>query len=136
MSRGGWIYILQGRTGTLYTGVTSDLVRRVLQHRAGIRSGFATKYDCHRLVYFEVFASIMAAIHREKVIKGWTRAKKLALIESKNPEWRDLAKFWGAQMLTGNESIAEAELKERQRIRLSLDSSPPGQRIRNDRRET
>lgn len=121
--RGGWTYILAGRTGTLYTGVTSDLFRRILEHRAGVRSGFASRYDCHRLVYIERFASITAAIDREKVIKGWTRAKKLALIEAGNPEWRDLAQFWGARMLMGNESIAEENAKESLRTRLPIGSS-------------
>jgi putative endonuclease len=118
MRQGGWVYILAGRTGTLYTGVTSDLFRRVMEHRRGIRSGFASRYDCHRLVYFERFAHILPAIAREKTIKGWTRARKIALIESMNPEWRDLAQHWGARILMGNESMAEEDAKEQQRNEL------------------
>src|SRR5271156_434591 len=114
--RRGWVYILVGRTGTLYTGVTSDLYSRVLQHRKGIKSGFASKYDCHRLAYFEEYGDIRSAIAREKMIKGWTRAKKIALIESLNPEWRDLAKDWGSQMLMPNQSIKEEN--ERQKLRV------------------
>ncbi len=89
--RRGWVYILVGRTGTLYTGVTSDLYSRVLQHRNGIKSGFASKYGCNRLAYFEEYGDISSAIGREKTIKGWTRAKKITLIESLNPELKDLA---------------------------------------------
>ncbi|MGB8478194.1 MAG: GIY-YIG nuclease family protein [Acidobacteriaceae bacterium] len=94
----GWVYILVGRTGTLYTGVTSDLYRRVLEHREKIRSGFAAKYDCNRLVFYEASGDIGRSIDREKQIKGWTRAKKIALIESLNPEWKDLSKGWGEPM--------------------------------------
>ncbi|MGI8770413.1 MAG: GIY-YIG nuclease family protein [Acidobacteriaceae bacterium] len=92
------MYILVGRTGTLYIGVTSNLYRRVMEHRMGIRSGFATKYDCDRLAYFEELGDIRSAIAREKQMKGWTRAKKIALIETANPEWKDLAEKWGTMM--------------------------------------
>jgi len=122
--RRGWVYILVGRTGTLYTGVTSDLYHRVLQHRKGIKSGFASKYQCNRLAYFEEYGDIRLAIAREKTIKGWTRAKKIALIQSLNPEWRDLAKDWGCAMLMPGQSIKEESEREQRRIRLSLDSSP------------
>jgi putative endonuclease len=94
----GWVYILVGRTGTLYTGVTSDLYRRVLEHRAKIRPGFAARYDCNRPVYYEEYGDIRRSIDREKQIKGWTRAKKLALINSLNPEWKDLSADWGKPM--------------------------------------
>jgi putative endonuclease len=87
----GWVYILCGRTGTLYTGATTDLDRRVREHRKPSATGFASKYDCHRLVYQERLDSMAAALKREKLIKGWTRAKKLALIRSINPQYRDLA---------------------------------------------
>ena len=72
----GWVYILVGRTGTLYTGVTSDLYRRVQEHREKVHPGFTAKYDCNRLIYYEEYAEIRTAIGREKQIKGWTRAKK------------------------------------------------------------
>ena len=98
MRKPGWVYILAGRTGTLYTGVTSDLYRRVLEHREKIRPGFAAKYDCNRLVFYEASGDIGRSIDREKQIKGWTRAKKIALIESLNPEWKDLAEGWGKPM--------------------------------------
>ena len=76
---------------TLYTGVTNDLERRVHEHRAGIGDGFSARYRVNRLVYFEEFKYIDAAISREKQIKGLLRAKKIALIETMNPEWNDLS---------------------------------------------
>ncbi len=79
-----------GRNGTLYTGVTSDLIARVYQHRAGMTPGFASRYGCKALVYFEMYEEMTAAIAREKQIKAGSRRDKLALIESVNPGWRDL----------------------------------------------
>ena len=90
---GAWVYILWGRTGTLYTGAASNLHRRIREHRKLSASGFAARYDCHKLVYQERLDSMTAALLRAKTIKGWTRAKKIALIKSINPEWKDLAQF-------------------------------------------
>jgi putative endonuclease len=85
------VYILASRrNGTLYTGVTSDLVKRVYEHRNGLADGFTKKYGIHHLVYFEMHAEMVAAITREKQIKKWNRAWKLELIEKNNPEWKDL----------------------------------------------
>ena len=85
------VYILASkRNGTLYTGVTSDLLKRIWQHRNNIVDGFTQKYSVHRLVYYELAEEMAAAIAREKQIKGGSRAKKLTMIESMNPEWRDL----------------------------------------------
>ncbi len=85
------IYILASeRNGTLYTGVTSDLVKRVWQHRHHLVPGFTERYQVHDLVYFELCEDMLAAIAREKQIKGGSRKKKIALIESVNPDWRDL----------------------------------------------
>ena len=78
------------RNGTLYTGVTSNLVQRAWQHREGVADGFTKRYKCKMLVWFEQAATMESAIMREKQIKGGSRAKKLALIEAMNPEWRDL----------------------------------------------
>ena len=75
---------------TLYTGVTNNLVRRVYEHKNKLIEGFTKKYNITRLLYFEVFNNIEDAIRREKQIKGWVRKKKIALIESINPEWKDL----------------------------------------------
>ena len=85
------VYIMaSGRNGTLYVGVTSDLIRRAGQHREGSIAGFTSRYGCKLLVWFEMHDTMDAAIAREKQIKGGSRARKLALIESDNPIWRDL----------------------------------------------
>ena len=78
------------RNGTLYTGVTSVLIQRAWQHREGIADGFTKRYGCKLLVWYELADTMEAAILREKQIKGGSRAKKLALIEAMNPDWRDL----------------------------------------------
>jgi len=85
------VYIVASKpNGTLYTGVTSDLVKRVYEHKDGLADGFTKKYDVHRLVYFEMHEDMNAAIAREKQIKKWDRAWKLELIEKGNPAWKDL----------------------------------------------
>jgi putative endonuclease len=85
------VYVLASRrNGTLYVGVTNDVRRRVWEHRTGVADGFTKRYGVHRLVYAEFHASIVEAIAREKQLKKWRRAWKLALIEEANPEWRDL----------------------------------------------
>ena len=85
------IYIMASRrNGTLYAGVTSDLVQRVWQHRESVIPGFTARYDCKMLVWYELNDDMTAAITREKQIKGGSRKKKLALIEAMNPSWRDL----------------------------------------------
>ena len=86
-----WIYIMTNKyKNALYTGVTNNLRRRVNEHEIGLDNGFSKKYNCHYLVYFEVFTSINNAIKREKEIKGWRRLKKDALIRSKNPQFQFL----------------------------------------------
>ena len=93
VARQYFVYILASRrNGTLYTGVTSDLVRRVFEHKHDVREGFTSRYGVHRLVWFEVFEDVSEAILREKRIKKWRRAWKLALIEKDNPDWIDLFK--------------------------------------------
>ena len=89
-----FVYIMTNRSKTLYTGVTNNLVRRVREHKTGTGSRFAAKYKLDRLVYFERFEDIHNAIEREKIIKGWLRIKKIALIVSVNPPWRDLSLEW------------------------------------------
>jgi putative endonuclease len=84
-------------TGTLYVGVTNSIYERVAQHKQGLDDGFSKKYEVNRLVYFEVFQYIGNAIAREKEIKGWRRSKKIALIESVNPSWRDLSNDFGKE---------------------------------------
>jgi putative endonuclease len=85
-----YVYILASRSRILYVGVTSNLLRRISQHRNGLVEGFTSRYQIHRLVHFEAFRDVRAAIGREKVIKGWRRSKKVELIELKNPSWDDL----------------------------------------------
>jgi len=87
----GYVYILASRkNGTLYTGVTNNLVRRVYEHKAKVVDGFSMRYDVYRLVYFEQHETMPLAIQREKNIKHWSRRWKLALIEKDNPDWLDL----------------------------------------------
>lgn len=86
-----WVYLLASRTKVLYVGVTNDLARRVAEHRAGDGGAFTSRYNVTRLVYCEEHRDIRDAIQREKQIKGWTRARKVALIEETNPDWRDFA---------------------------------------------
>ena len=78
----------------LYTGVTNNLERRLYEHKNGLMEGFTKKYHVHKLVYFDTSPDINAAIAREKQIKGWTRAKKVTLIEERNPNWIDLSENW------------------------------------------
>ena len=85
------VYILASqRNGTLYVGVTSNLVQRVWQHKNDLAQGFTRQYGVHALVYFELHATMLEAISREKQLKGGSRAKKVALIEALNPAWGDL----------------------------------------------
>ena len=86
-----FVYIMASYRGTLYTGVTNDLRRRVYEHRHGLTPGFTTRYKVTKLVYYEATEDIESAIAREKEVKGWVRSKKAALIESVNPYWVDLA---------------------------------------------
>jgi putative endonuclease len=94
MSKGNsqyYVYILAGkRNGTLYIGVTSDLVRRVFEHKSDLVDGFTKNYGIHNLVYYEEADSIDSAIAREKQLKKWNRAWKIRLVEKVNPVWRDL----------------------------------------------
>ncbi|WP_117396213.1 GIY-YIG nuclease family protein [Maritalea myrionectae] len=88
---GGWVYIMSNKmNGTLYVGVTSDLVRRVAEHREGVVEGFTKDHELKRLVYFEAHDEIGAAIQREKSLKRWSRAWKVELIQKFNPFWDDL----------------------------------------------
>ena len=85
------VYILASkRNGTLYIGVTSDLVKRIWEHRNNLVEGFTKRYGVHRLVWYELHESMESAIQREKRLKKWKRVWKLALIESANPDWQDL----------------------------------------------
>jgi putative endonuclease len=86
-----YVYILANKSRTLYVGVTNNLERRVYEHKHNLVAGFTSRYRIDRLVYFEETGDVQAAIAREKQLKGWLRAKKVALIESVNPTWEDLS---------------------------------------------
>ena len=85
------VYVLAGKSGVLYVGVTGHLAKRIWQHKEKLGSAFARRYNLDRLVWFERHTTARAAISREKEIKGWRRSKKVALIEELNPQWRDLS---------------------------------------------
>jgi putative endonuclease len=92
-----WVYIMASKRWTLYTGVTTELDDRVWKHKTRAFSGFSSRYNCDRLVYFEEFPDVRDAISREKRIKGWTRAKKLALIQASIPTWKILRQISSRQ---------------------------------------
>ena len=96
MARQPAVYIMaSGRNGTLYIGVTSDLMARIVQHREGMFDGFSKRYGVNRLVWFAMADTMDAAITREKQLKVWKRSWQITLIETDNPTWRDLAEDWG-----------------------------------------
>ena len=89
-----FVYIMASKSRRLYIGVTNDLERRVFEHKSKLIEGFTAKYNIDRLVYFAETGDVVAAIEREKQIKGWLRTKKLILIEAMNPSWEDLSRDW------------------------------------------
>ena len=89
-----YFYIMASKTCTLYTGITSNIKKRVYEHKNHLIPGFTDKYNIDRLIYFETFGDSLSAIAREKQIKRWRREKKINLIESTNPQWLDLAADW------------------------------------------
>jgi len=106
-----YVYIVASKSRAIYVGMTGFLMARVLRHRAGEGGAFTQKYRVHRLVYYEVFHSVGAAIARETEIKKWRREKKVEMIRAKNPTWEDLAEGWGRPALM--------------RVTAKADSSPP-----------
>ena len=109
MARTYYVYILASRSRNLYTGVTNNLDRRIIEHRDGLVPGFTTRYNVFRLVHFERFGDIRRAIAREKEIKGWRREKKVWLIQRDNPLWDDLAQPPKAQPATKANLAAKAD---------------------------
>ncbi len=100
-----WVYIVASATGTLYTGMTGDLYKRIMQHKAGEIEGFSKVYKCDRLVHYEGDDDVRKMINREKQVKSWRREKKIALIEKTNPRWHDLAEHWGRGILPPGKSF-------------------------------
>ena len=94
MTRQYCVYIMASRSRVLYTGVTGNLLRRVYEHKRGLVPGFTKAYNVTRLVHYEATGDVSSAIAREKPIKGWSRARKIALIASSNPSWADLSEGW------------------------------------------
>ncbi|MCZ6842443.1 MAG: GIY-YIG nuclease family protein [SAR324 cluster bacterium] len=92
-----YVYIMTNKSGTLYTGITNNLLRRILDHKQKLLPGFTAKYSITKLVYYEETSDVRAAITREKQIKGWLRKKKIALIEAGNPLWKDLSLDWSEE---------------------------------------
>jgi putative endonuclease len=101
----GHTYIMGSTSGTLYIGVTSEFDTRILQHKNGTFEGFSKKYNCTRLLYSEKYDDIRTAIAREKQLKGWRREKKLNLIRTTNPDFKDLAEKLGWHLITRHEKI-------------------------------
>ena len=91
MDKQYYVYIMTSISGILYTGVTADLARRVFEHKTEVVKGFTSRYKIRQLVYYEATENIESAIQREKQIKGWVREKKVKIINSMNPEWKDLS---------------------------------------------
>jgi putative endonuclease len=89
-----YVYIMTNKSRTLYTGVTSDLERRVYEHKHKLVPGFTSKYNINMLAWYDAFSDVGDAIEWEKRIKGWLRSKKIALVESKNPSWENLSDGW------------------------------------------
>ena len=104
-----WVYIMASLSGTLYIGMTNSIERRAWEHKNGTIEGFSKKYGCNRLVFFEKYGDVRTAINREKELKGWTRKKKIALIESDNPRWEDLAASWGRPMALPSETMKDVD---------------------------
>jgi putative endonuclease len=104
-SKAMFVYILASKTRRVYVGVTNDLVRRVWEHRSGIVPGFTRRYSIYRLVYFETFNGPAEAILREKQIKSYARVKKIAMINSSNSDWHDLAEHWFADVSRADSSL-------------------------------
>ena len=96
-----FVYIMSSQTRVLYIGVTNHLERRVQQHRDGTGSAFTARYRVSRLVHYEETSDVRAALERERHLKGWTRARKVALIESMNPDWQDLSEAWADTSTSG-----------------------------------
>ena len=102
MPRSYYVYVMASISRVLYVGMTNDLRRRVWEHKLGQTPGFTKRYNVNRLVYFVATNDVRVAIEREKQIKGWSRSKKIKLIEEGNPDWKDLSQDWDEAGQTAN----------------------------------
>jgi putative endonuclease len=116
-------YIMASRSRTLYIGMTGHLKRRVLEHKCRLHPGFASRYHCDRLVWFENFEYVGNAIAMEKKLKGWLRARKVALIESRNPTWEDLSADWYSREQLENFGTEKQILRFAQNDNHSMDAN-------------
>jgi putative endonuclease len=96
-----YVYIVASRSRVLYIGVSNDLERRIYEHKQKLVPSFTAKYNVNRLVYYEDYPDALSAIQREKPLKGWKRCRKIELIESSNPQWRDLSEEWDESTVSG-----------------------------------
>jgi putative endonuclease len=129
MDRTSFAYILaSGFRGTLYAGVTSDLMRRIWEHRNGVRSSFPSRYAVYRLVWFEAFGDVELAIRREKQIKRWHRPWKINLIEATNPHWDDLAVAFGFERLPDESKRTRRPHRHPELVSGSKNEPPRGRR--------
>jgi putative endonuclease len=115
------VYIMGSLSGTLYIGFTGNLHKRVFEHKFHQMEGFTNKYDVERLLFWASYDDVHKALAREKQLKGWSRAKKIALIESRNPHWLDLAKEWYPWMTGSSTASRDASIAEGR----PLDDPPP-----------
>jgi putative endonuclease len=125
------VYIMGSQSGTLYIGFTGNLHKRVFEHKFHQKEGFTNKYDVERLLYWASYDDVHKALAREKQLKGWSRAKKIALLESRNPHWLDLAREWYPWMTGSSKAIRDASTPEAR----PLDDPPPlsmtGRKVRS-----
>ncbi len=131
------VYIMASASRVLYTGVTNNIQRRVSEHREGRVPGFSARYKTRELVHLELFGDIRVAIAREKQIKGWLRVKKIALIQSANPRWKDLSSEWRARrpaaMPNRSDVVILSEAKNPSESGGKRDSSSPKAGLRMTR---
>jgi putative endonuclease len=122
-----YVYIMASRPwGTLYIGMTNDLLRRVFEHREGLIEGFTKSYGVKILVHFEEWSTASAAIHREKRLKKWPRTWKITLIRTRNPDWKDLAASWYPKAM----SVAEIDAWLAKIAGFPAENGSPGRAIR------
>jgi len=131
-----YVYMLSSPSHVLYTGVTNDLTRRVYEHRSKLIPGFTRRYNVTQLVHFEETSDVGSAIAREKEIKAWRRSKKVALVDSANPAWVDLASDWFEPVIPGKArnlaAACHSECYEESRPVGITDEIPRRQTPRND----